>query len=440
MKRRQFIKSASAVVPAFYIVPRSVIGGKGYRAPSDILNIASVGAGGVCKSYIDNCNSENIIALCDVDDKRALETYKAYPHAKRYRDFRVMLEKEDKNIDAVIVGTPDHTHTIPAVMAMKMGKHLYCAKPLARTIYEARILQKTANETGVATQMSTQQNASDDHRLLAEMIWSGVIGEIREVHTWSNRPIWPQGIERPAGEQVIPDTLDWNLWLGPAPKRPYHEEYVPFKWRGWYDFGTGALGDMGCHQFDPIMKVLKLKQPKKVQASSTKLYEETFPNGSIVHYDFASREEMPAVRVTWYDGGLQPAKPAELDPDVPFGDWNGGLLMVGDKGKILCDAVGNSPMLLPKKRNEEYTPPAPTLPRSIGHYKEWIEAAKGGKPAGAQFNYGCPVTELVLLGNIAVRTQEILEWDYDTLTIINSKKANELIREPYHNGWSLDNL
>ncbi|MGD9329440.1 MAG: Gfo/Idh/MocA family oxidoreductase, partial [Cyclobacteriaceae bacterium] len=383
---------------------------------------------------------ENIAFLCDVDDNRAAETYKLYPDAKRYRDFRIMFEKEEESIDAVIVGTPDHTHTIPAITAMRLKKHLYCAKPLTRTIHESRLLLKAARETGVATQMSTQQNASDDHRLLCEMVWSGIIGDVYEAHTWSNRPIWPQGMERPEVVEAIPNTLDWDLWLGPAKKRPFHSAYVPFKWRGWYDFGTGALGDMGCHQFDPIVKALKLQQPHRVQASSSKLFEETFPVASMVHYDFAARENMPPVKVTWYDGGLQPKKPEELDPGVEFGDWNGGLLLIGEKGKILCDAVGNKPILLPKKKNDEYTPPPQTLPRSIGHYKEWIEAAKGGAPAGANFEYGCPVTELVLLGNIAVRTQQILEWDYEKMQIPNSPEANKMIIEEYHNGWTLENL
>ena len=440
MERRTFLKSTGLSIPAFYILPRHVLGGKGFTSPSDKLNIASVGAGGVCSSYLENCNSENIVALCDVDDSRAANTFEQYPGARRYKDFRVMFDKEEKNIDAVIVGTPDHTHTIPAIAAMRMKKHLYCAKPLTRTIYESRLLLKVARETGVATQMSTQQNASDDHRLLCEMIWSGAIGDIREVHTWSNRPIWPQGLERPEENMEIPSSLDWDLWLGPASVRPYHSAYVPFAWRGWYDFGTGALGDMGCHQFDPIVKALKLGQPLRVQASSSRLYDETFPIASIVHYDFAAREAMPAVRVTWYDGGLQPGKPEELDADIPFGDWNGGLLIVGDTGKILCDAVGNKPMLLPKKRNEEYTPPKPYLPRSAGHYKEWIEAAKGGPQAGANFEYGCPVTELVLLGNIAIRTQEILEWDFENMKIKNSVKANEMIHPEYHNGWNLERL
>ncbi len=440
MKRRNFLKTAGASIPAFYIVPRYVLGGKHYVAPSDKLNIASVGAGGVCKSYIDNCNSENIVALCDVDDKRASETYKAYPGARQYTDFRVMFEKEADRIDAVIVGTPDHTHAIPAIMAMKMKKHLYCAKPLTKTVYESRELLKTARESGVATQMSTQQNASDDHRILAEMVWSGAIGAVSEVHTWSNRPIWPQGLKRPEDTPAVPSTLDWDLWLGPAPKRPYHPAYVPFKWRGWYDFGTGALGDMGCHQFDPIVKTLKLTQPVKVQASSTELYEETYPSGSIVHYEFSQRGDLPPVKVTWYDGGLQPPRPEELGPDAEFGDWNGGLLLTGTKGKILCNAVGNNPRLLPDKRNEEYQLPEPFIPRSIGHYKEWIAAAKGGDPAGANFEYGCPVTELVLLGNIAVRSKEVLEWDYASMRITNNNEANNYLREEYHNGWSLENL
>lgn len=435
MNRRGFIANSLAAA-AFSIVPRHVIGGKNFKAPSDTLNIASIGAGGVCRAYISNCDSENIVALCDVDDQRAAETFQKYPNARKYRDFRIMLEKE-KNIDAVIVGTPDHTHTVAAMAVMQSGKHLYCAKPLTRTIAEARLLTKTAKSTAVATQMSTQQNASDDHRVLEEMIASGAIGNISEVHIWSNRPIWPQGIERPADSPSIPDALDWDLWLGPAPYRPYHPAYVPFNWRGWWDFGTGALGDMGCHGFDPIYKALKLTQPVSVEASSTPVNKETFPSGSIVHYEFPARGDMPPVTVTWYDGGLQPTRPEELPDQESMNFGSGGTLYIGEKGKIVSTATGNKPRLIPTEKMEAYTPPEPYLPRSIGHYQEWLAACKGGEAAGANFSYGGPVTEMVLLGNVALRVPGKLNWDYENMRFTNIDEANQYIDEPYRDGWAL---
>ena len=436
MNRRKFIASGSLAAATFTIVPRHVIGGAGFKAPSDTLNIASIGAGGVCRAYIKGVSSENIVALCDVDDARAAEMYNAYPNANRYRDFRKLLETE-KNIDAVIVGTPDHTHTVAAVAAMQVGKHLYCAKPLTRTISEARILAKTAADSGVATQMSTQQNASDDHRVLQEMIESGAIGAVEEVHIWSNRPIWPQGIDRPEDTPAVPATLDWDLWLGPAPYRPYHPAYVPFKWRGWWDFGTGALGDMGCHGFDPIYKSLKLTQPTSVEASATPINKETFPSGSIVHYEFPAREGLPPVKLTWYDGGLTPPRPEELPDNESMNFGSGGTLYIGSKGKIVTTATGNKPRLIPEERMEAFTPPEPYLDRSIGHYKEWIEACKGGKPAGAQFSYGAPLTEMVLLGNIALRVPAKLQWDYANMKFTNNEEANRYIEEPYREGWAL---
>ena len=437
MKRRKFIVGGLSSAAAFSIVPRHVIGGIGYKAPSDTLNIASVGAGGMAGVYIKNCDSENIVAIADVDDKRAAETYAKYPKAKTYKDFRVMLEKE-KGIDAVIVGTPDHTHAVAAMAAMQLGKHVYCAKPLTRTIGETRVLTRTAEEMGIATQLSVQQNASEDHRLLEEMITSGVIGQVTEVHIWSDRPIWPQGIDRPIEKEPVPDTLDWDLWLGPAPFRPYHSAYVPFSWRGWLDFGCGALGDMGCHGFDPIVKALKLGQPTSVEASSTPINQETFPSGSKVHYEFPERGGRPGVKLTWYDGGLKPERPEELPDRLEMHFGYGGILFVGDKGKIVTNALGNKPLLIPLDKMKSYEPPKPSLPRSIGHYQEWIEACKGGKPAGANWSYGGPLTEMVLLGNLALRTPGKLHWDFENMRITNNEKANEYIRASYREGWSLE--
>jgi predicted dehydrogenase len=438
MKRREFIHTAALMVPSIYIVPRHTLGGKGYIAPSEKLNIAAIGIGGMGVNYIKECDSENIVALCDVDDNYAEKVYRKYPKASRYRDFRNMLEKE-KGIDAVIIGTPDHTHALPGLAATALGKHIYCAKPLTRTIEEARVLTEAARNAGVATQMSIQSNATEDHRVLCEMIWSGMIGQVREVHIWSDRPVWPQGIDRPNETPPVPDTLDWDLFLGPAPKRPYHPIYTPFNWRGWWDFGTGALGDMGCHGFDPIVTALKLTQPSSVQASSTNLHDETGPSGSIVHYDFPARENYPAVKLTWYDGGLRPRRPEELG-GKKFDQTAGGILFIGSEAKILCDGVGNHPKILLKDGKMDRSRPPQILDRSPGHYKEWILACKGEKAAEASFDYGGPLTEMVLLGNLAIRikTGEKLEWDYEKMKITNHNKANRFISEPYNNGWTLN--
>ncbi|MDZ7317157.1 MAG: Gfo/Idh/MocA family oxidoreductase [candidate division KSB1 bacterium] len=435
MKRREFLKTTAALSAAT-IVPRHVLGGSGYRAPSDKLNLAGVGVGGVGKSYLENLESENIVALCDVDWEYAKPVFEKYPQARRFKDFREMLEAMPE-IDGVVIGTPDHTHAVIAMEALRRKKHVYCAKPLTRTIAEARALTAAAKAAGVATQMSIQMNAIEEHRLLAEWIAAGVIGDVREVHIWSNRPIWPQGIPRPQEIPSVPPALDWGLWIGPAPFRPYHPAYHPFNFRGWYDFGTGALGDMGCHQFDPVVKALKLEQPTSIYACSTELFEETYPKASVIYYDFPARYGMPPVKVVWYDGGLKPERPLELEDEREFGEWNGGILWIGDKGKILSHATGQSPRLLPESRMKSFKKPPKTLPRSIGHYEEWIVACKGGAPAGADFAYGGPLTELVLLGNIALRIQKRLYWDGQAKRFTNSDEANKLIEEPYHNGWSL---
>lgn len=435
--RRSFLKTTALGLPAIAVVPRHVLGGSGRCAPSDRLNLASIGAGGVCAHYIDSCSTENIAALCDVDDLRAAETYARYPAARRYRDFRHMLETE-KDLDACIIGTPDHTHATATAAAMERGLHVYCAKPLTRTIAEARYLTELAARTGVVTQMSTQQNASEDHRLLCEWLWTGAIGDVVEVHLWSDRPIWPQGIPRPADMPSAPSTLDWQLWLGPAPQRPYHPVYVPFAWRGWWDFGTGALGDMGCHGFDPVVTALRLTQPLTVEASCTPMNGDSFPSGSIVQYEFPARDAGPALRFTWYDGGLKPPRPAELSGDELMDYGSGGTLYVGTGGKLITGAAGNKPRLIPEKRMTDFQAPAPQLKRSPGHYREWIEACKGGEKPGVPFEYGGPLTEMVLLGNIALRRPgRKLFWDHAAMRITNDAEANNYIGEPYQNGWKL---
>jgi predicted dehydrogenase len=433
--RRAFLNKA-AVVSAFSIVPRFVLGGPGYRAPSEKINIAGIGVGGVGKNYLKNVNSENIVALCDVDLEFARPVFETYPDAKVYQDYREMLDRE-KEIDAVVIGTPDNTHAVIVLDALKKKKHIYCAKPLTRTIEEARKLTIAAKNAGVATQMSTQSDDAEGHRLLAEWIQNGIIGDVHETHIWSNRPIWPQGLDRPEEIPSVPPSLNWGLWIGPSPFRPYHPAYHPFKFRGWYDFGTGALGDMGCHQFNPVVKALKLKHPTSVHASSTKLFEETYPIASMVHYDFPARNGMVPVRLTWYDGNLKPRRPAELEENRDFGMRSGGILLVGSKGKILADSHSRSPRLIPESKMESFQLPPKTVPRSIGHYEEWIAACKGGDPAGVDFKYGGPLTEIVLLGNLAVRTGKKLYWDWKKMKITNDEEANKYISEPYHNAWKL---
>jgi predicted dehydrogenase len=431
--RRRFIQAAGAAAGAPLILPRHLIGAD---TANNKLNIVAIGVGGMGLNYVRSCDSQNIVALCDVDDAHAAKAYKAYPNAVRYRDFRKMLEKEA--FDAVIVGTPDHWHAIMAMTAMQMGKHIYCAKPLTRTVGEARALTEIAAVTKVATQMSVQYNARAEHRLVAEWIQDGAIGAVRQVEIWSNRPMWPQGLPRPAERPAIPSTLDWDLWQGPAQKRPYHPTYVPFKWRGWWAYGAGALGDMGCHGFDPVYRALKLTVPVSVKGDSTELFDESAPKACTVVYEYPARGDLPPVTLIWRDGGRKPERPPELDPGRNWDKIKAGILYRGEKGAILTTDLGMSPRIIPESRMREYKRPPKTLPRSIGHYEEWIEASKGGASAGAAFAYGGPITEAVLLGNIAVKLpQETLQWDAAAFRFTNSDKANGMIHEPMHNGWSL---
>ncbi len=435
--RRKFIGSAAGAVAAFTIVPRHVLGGPGNTPPSEKLNIAAIGAGGRGGRVIDACAGENIVALCDVDEERGAESFCKYPNAKRYRDFRKMLDKE-KNIDAVIVATPDHTHAVAAMQAMRMGKHIYCEKPMTRTIYEARKLTEAARKYKVTTQMGNQGHSGEGVRLMCEWIWDGAIGPIREVHAWTNRPIWPQGIDRPKETPPMPSTLDWDLWLGPAPHRPYHPCYLPFNWRGWWDFGAGALGDMACHILDPVYAALKLGYPTSVEASSTKMNSETYPVASIIHYYFPARGQMPPVKLTWYDGGLMPPRPEELEPGRQMGDKNGGVLFAGDKGKIMCACYGRGPRIIPETKMQAYKRPSKTIPRiTASHEQNWIDACKGGDPACSNFDYAGPLTEIVLLGNLAIRAGEKLQWDGPNIKVTNVPQANEYLHSQYREGWTL---
>jgi predicted dehydrogenase len=434
--RRSFIAKTSAVA-AFTIVPRHVLGGPGQTPPSEKLNLAVIGIGGKGKTDANECSHENIYALCDVDFsvKKAPEVVNAFPKAKKYTDYRVMLDKE-KSIDGVVIATPDHQHAPIAIHAMKMGKHCYCQKPLTHTVEEALLMAKVAREEKVATQMGNQGQASEETRRIQELMIDGAIGNVSEVHLWTNRPIWPQGIDRPKEKQKPSADLDWDLWLGPAPVRPYNQAYHPFAWRGWWDFGCGALGDMGCHIFDPVFRALKLGYPRSVQAVSTPVNKETFPSGSMVTYEFPKRGKLPPVKITWYDGGLKPQRPDELEDGRQMG--NGGSLYIGDKGKILDGYI------IPHKKMTKYGQVPKVLTRSPGHYIEWTNACKGGEPGGSNFDFASMVTATVLMGNVAIRpdmknivSRQKLLWDAKKKQFSNSPEANQFLTKEYRKGWEI---
>jgi predicted dehydrogenase len=445
MSRRSFIGTSTAAVAGLTIIPSRAVSGLGHIAPSDKLNIAGIGIGGMGRANLENvAKTENIVSLCDVDWRgQVLNVFNKYPDAKRYKDYRVMLDKQ-KDIEAVIVATPDHTHAIISMEAIRRGKHTFTQKPLTHTVFEAQALRKAAKEHKVATQMGNQGQASDEARRLREIIWDGAIGKIREVHVWTDRPnngqfktYWPQGVNRPQDTPAMPAELDWDLFLGPAPERPYHPAYHPFVWRGWWDFGTGALGDIGCHSMDPIFRNLKLKYPVSIQAVSTLVNKETYPLASMVRYEFPEREGLPPVTLYWYDGGLRPFRIQEMLEGEKMGV--GGTLYIGDKGKILDSTI------MPKSLRDAYQKPAQSIPSSPGHEMEWILASKGGPSApGSNFDWAGPLTETVLLGNIPLRSElreklngQVLNYDPDKGQFTNLPEANEFLHVKYREGWSL---
>ena len=482
LSRRDFV-AAVAPAAAFTILPASVLGRTERAAPSDRLTVACIGVGAqgtrVMMDFLKQPDVQ-VVAVCDVNEgsnnyvewgtnelrdkarallgdpsygpgvagcvagrepaRRLVEAYYARPERSgkysgcaAFVDFRELLEKQ-KDLDAVIIGTPDHSHAVISIAAMRKGKHVYCQKPLTHSVEEARRIAEVARETKVATQLAVGNQASEATRQLCEWIWAGAIGPVRQVLNWSDRPYWAQGIDRPAGEEPVPPGLDWNLWLAPAPTRPFLGLYLPFVWRGWTDFGTGALGDMGCYSFDTIFRVLKLGAPSHVEASATKVHPETFPLASVVHFDFPARGAMPPVRLTWSDGGIKPPRPADL-PAAP-GLEKDGLLFVGDRGTIVCGFNGANPRLIPEARMKAFKPPPSTLPRSPGHDREWIDACKGGAAPGANFEFAGMVTEALLLGNVALRAEKELEWDGSTHTT-NIPEANALLRARYRDGWGI---
>lgn len=436
ISRRAF-GSAAAAACGFTIVPRHVLGGHRFSAPSDKLNIACIGVGGKGRVDSEGMAGENIVALCDVDDARAAESFARFPGARRYRDFRILLEKE-KGIDAVTVTTPDHTHAVISLAAMQLGKHVFCQKPLAHSLDEARRMGEAARKHKVATQMGIQFHCTEGVRRIREWVEAGVIGTVREVHYWTNRPVWPQGILRPAETPPVPPSLDWDAWLGPAPERPYHPAYHPSRWRGWWDFGTGALGDMGCHGFDAAFWIFGLGSPSRIVPETTPLNPETGPLASRVTYEFPPRAGKPALKLVWRDGNLMPPRPAGLREGEPMPPAShSGQLLVGDKGCIAADIYAENPTILPETLHREVmaSPPAKTYASSPGVYEEWIAACKGGAAASAAFDYSVPLTILVLLGNLAVRTGESIEWDRTRFEAANVSGPNSFIRRTYRRGW-----
>ncbi|HQL73488.1 MAG: putative oxidoreductase [Planctomycetes bacterium ADurb.Bin126] len=462
LSRRRVLGSAAAL-GAFSIVPRSVLGAPGAPAPSERPVVAGVGIGGVGHGQIQQCAGAgfHVGVLCDVDSVLADKTFKKFPQARRYRDFREMLAAEGDKIDAVYCGTPDHTHALISLAALKAKKHVLTVKPLTRTIAEGRILAAAAVKAGTMTQMTASPASTESGCRTCEIIAGGIIGDVTEVHIWSDRPLWPHGMTRPAGSDPVPQTFDWDLWLGPAPKRAFvktwpagsltlaqvnrHKAnpavYHPWNFRGWYDFGTGALGDMGCHHWNTPRRALALGHPSAVSASSTRIMDESWPLASVITYEFPARQAdgrtLPPVQITWYDGGLKPPRPVELEPGRKMP--GSGILYRGSKGVMMASGTSEVPRLLPEEKMKAFTLPPNTLKRRGGIYSEWFEAVRGGeKPSEHWPDCAVPLTELVLLGCIAVRTGQYLQWDGPNMRFANSADANKLITPDYQNGWKLE--
>jgi predicted dehydrogenase len=441
--RRTFLKNTSVAAAGITVVPSFAVSGLGHRAPSDKLNIAGIGIGGKGHPNLVAMNTENIVALCDVDWKYSERCFNTFPGAKRFWDWRKMYDEIGKSIDAVMVATSDHTHGAIAAYALAMGKHVYCQKPLTHSVYESRLLTKLAAKHKVATQMGNQGNSGDGVRQVCEWIWNGEIGEVKEVHAWTDRPIWPQGLERPAQIKTPPDTMNWDLFIGPAPDRPYHEIYTPWNWRGWWDFGTGAFGDMACHVLDPVYQALKLGYPDKVRGSSTIMNTESAPQAETVEFSFPMREklpkvDMPPVKVYWYDGGLLPVK-ADLVPDGInlMEDGLGGCIFVGSKDTLITGCGGFNARLI-SGRVPEVKPHLRRIPGAVGyvdgpHEQDWIRACKESPEnrieGTSHFGYSGPFNEMVLLGVLAVRLQSLnktLEWDAENMKVSNISPSDKL--------------
>ena len=452
--RRGFIKDTAIAGAGFFIVPRHVLG-RGYVAPSDKLNIGAIGAGGKGASDIREFAKSpnvNIVALVDVDDRASAEPRKKFPKAKYYKDYREMLSKEHKNIDACSIATP----------AMQLGKHVYTQKPLTHDIYEARALTEAAKKYKVVTQMGNQGASGDGVRQMMEWYNAGLIGDATEIHCWTNRPVWPQGFGKPTGKDQIPTELDWKLWLGPNKFEEYHKEFVPFNWRGYWTFGTGALGDMACHIIDPAFKTVGLAYPTSVECSVVNLYEQMWtpsyhpdscPAASSMKLEFPSLKGKPPVKLFWMDGGILPERPDELGPDEMMGDDGGGAIITGTKGKMMCSTYGGNPQLLPTSKTATTKVPQTLARVPEGHYVQWVNACIAGygkKEVSSPFEYAGPLTETILMGNLALRVfqqkdasgkfsgRKKLLWDAENMKITNYDAANEYVKRDYIDGYSLN--
>ncbi|WP_018616972.1 Gfo/Idh/MocA family protein [Segetibacter koreensis] len=472
--RRDFIKNTSLSAAGFMIVPRHVLGGRGFLAPSDRLIVAGVGVGGKGKSDLANfykSGKADIGFLCDVDDRMAETSVKAFPKAKYYKDWREMFDKEAKNFDAVSVSTPDHTHAVVAMAAMQRGKHVYVQKPMTHDIYEARKLTEAAERYKVVTQMGNQGSSGDGVRQLREWYDAGVIGDVDTVYIFTNRPIWPQGIPWPTDKPPVPKGLDWDLWLGTAPYKDYVDKLIPGSWRGWWDYGTGALGDLGCHLMEAPFSVLGLKYATDVQASVTSVFTDfgkrgvfpdSFPPSSHATLTFPKTAKTQGpVTMHWMDGGIKPERPIELGPNETFGDGNSGILFIGTKGKMMASEYAADPRLIPLSRNNEVHVKQ-TLARvpgsADGHYAQWVEGAiagYGNKELSSPFNLAGPLTEAILMANLAIRAADTpkprasgkgfdypgsnmkLVWDHENMRVTNYDEVNQFVKREYRKGWSL---
>lgn len=470
MKRRSFLKKSAAAGAAFTIVPSYVLGGI-HTPPSDTLYMAAIGVGGRGSGVVRELaetGKVKFVALCDVDDERAAQTYAAHPNAKRYRDFRKVIDNHMSSIDAFAVATPDHTHAVISLPFMRANKHAYVEKPLTHNIYEARLMAKVAKEQGIVTQMGNQGASGDGIRQAQEWINAGVIGKVNRVDCWTNRPVWPQGFKHITEGEPVPDSLGWDLWLGPAAMRPYNSNYLPFKWRGFWDFGTGAMGDMGCHIMETPFKTLKLGFPYEAEASCTTIwsgdfveadYSEACPPSSIVRLKFDSKEHGD-VSLNWYDGGIMPDLPPELGDNEEPGGSGGGSIFYGSEGIMITDTYSMNPRLLPAERMNDFTPPAPTIKRvTAGHAGEFVEACMNKKETSSPFSYGGPLTEAVLMGNLAIKAfqyktlkegkkagdwdpynypgRRTIKWDGENMKVTNYDYANNWVKRDYRSGWEL---
>lgn len=448
MSRRDFAATAATTL----FLSSAILGREGHAAPNDKLNIAAIGIGGMGASNLHDSKDENIVALADVDWGYAAKVFDRYEKAKRFKDYRKMLEEIDKEIDAVIVATPDHTHAVVGMKVLKHKKHLFCQKPLAHSIWETRMLTEAAREAKVQTQMGNQGHSSNESRMLCEWIEDGVIGNIRQIYAWSDRPVggdpWSSFLveSRPKDTPPVPSELDWDMWLGPAQYRPYHPHYVPLLWRSWLDFGTGAIGDMGCHIMDPAFWALKLGYPEYVEATTTHweadVTKETYPRAAIVNYHFPARDAMPPVVLTWTDGRLLPPIPDVMYKQGEKFDTNGALY-IGEKGLIIHGSHGAGGLhLLPDSLMKDYKRPEEKIPRvkgsQGGHVQDWIRACKDGKPSSSSFEYGGALTEMVLLGVLAMRVKDQrLYFDPKTMEVKGNEAANKIIKPTFREGWTL---